>query len=201
MTNVKLTEEIKQEIFKSSNFRTLSNTSANAKILKTIYNDEYGLIYENVVEGHHTKYELVQDANTYYDFIKMASTRKQCACPSFCVGAHGLCSACSGYKPEKIVDVDPEDGDEDFGPYGPVCDGDREIFPEEDFEVEDNDGSTEYTELPIAKHILSAECLLYITEPVDRDREPGLCPDEAEVRRKSWLKFKAKKQKLGSMLA
>jgi hypothetical protein len=59
------------------------------------------------------------------------------------MGEHGLCGTCAGYKPEKVIEVEFEDDDEDFdGPYGPVL-------------------------IPVATRVLSAEFIILIEAHVE----------------------------------
>jgi hypothetical protein len=97
LDKVVLTPELRNEIFETFNFKHLTHESTTVNILRHIYNEHFGLIYETKYEGKHVSYDLVEGVEDFYFFVVLETCRTGCRCDKFDIGPFGLCQ-CGGYK-------------------------------------------------------------------------------------------------------
>ncbi len=97
LDKIVLTTAMRKEIFETFNFRHLTSESTTVNILRHIYNEFFGLVYETRYEGKNVCYDLVEGVEDFYFFVVLETAYTRCRCPKFQVGPFGLCK-CGGYN-------------------------------------------------------------------------------------------------------
>ena len=122
--DLKLSTELRDEIFRKFKFKSLTAKSSVAAILKNIYNTEFGNIYfSEKVSGTQNRTKLHACLNEYFDFVfvnvRKGSVRAaMCNCSEsvltdFC--GHLLCGTCEKWALKRDDDGPEEYNDDPIG--------------------------------------------------------------------------------------